>query len=83
MVRIHIVGKHPGDGKDFALALHAIADDIASGGWSGETIVDAWSGRTDIDLGQPIIVNKPRDGAPPTGPDLRALTRYVTWSVTW
>lgn len=47
MIRVHVMGQGPPDPEQFADALRAIADDIASGGWSGDSIVDVWSGRSD------------------------------------
>lgn len=74
MIRLSILGEMPkDDGQILSEALHAIADDIATGGWSGDSIVDAWSGRTDVDLGRPII----------TGLDQARATRFVTWGVIW
>lgn len=86
MIRLHVMGdeNRPPNAAHFAEALRAIANDIEWGGLSGDAIVEAWDGRSDeVSLGLPIIVNRNRAGDPMTGPDVRALTRFVTWSLTW
>ena len=69
MIRLHLSGDHPTSGDLLADVLRAVADDIALGARSGETVVEAWVGR-EVDFGRPIITDKGK-------------TRYVDWSLTW
>lgn len=39
MIRLHVMGDGPPEPYGFAAALRAIADDIAAGGWAGDSIV--------------------------------------------
>jgi hypothetical protein len=69
VIRLHLSEDRRPDSAVLADVLRAVADDIALGGRSGETILESWVGR-DIDFGLPIVIEA-------------GETRYVNWSLTF